>query len=117
MPDDEDQKALATIILSMADDQLIHVHGKVNAKQAWDSLQEMYTQPMACSLIVLTRKMYQTVMQPGDSVTGHLNALAECFQQLERRGKTLSEEDRVYVILSSLLEEFNKLITLQLGCP
>lgn len=64
---------------------------------------------MVRSLIILTQKMYQRVIQPADSVRHHLNeCLAECFQQL--RGKTLLQEDKVFIVLSFLSDNFNVLL-------
>lgn len=40
----------------------------------------------------------------------HTNALAECFQQLQLRGKTVPDKDFVY-ILSSLTEDYDFLLT------
>lgn len=80
--DVKDEKTLAAIILSVTDDQLIHVHGKVNAKQAWHSLEEVYVQCTAGLLTALNHKMYHMVMWPGDSVRGHLSVLAEAHPAL-----------------------------------
>ena len=98
-------------MLSVADDQLIHVAGKQKAKAAWDSLSEVYVQKTAGSLIAITRWLYRTVMHPGESIRRHVNKLTECFQMLEQRGKTVLEEDKVFIILSYLSEDYNMLIT------
>ena len=105
-----DERALAIIVLSVADDQLVHVAGKQKAKAAWDSLSEVYAQKTAGSLIAITRQLYRTVIHPGESVRRHINKLTECFQMLEQRGKMTLEEDRVFILLSSLSEEYNMLI-------
>ena len=63
-----DERALATIVLSVSASQLVHVAGKLSAKAAWDSLKDVYVQKSAGSLISLMRQLYQTVMMPGSSV-------------------------------------------------
>lgn len=107
----KDQTVVATIILSVADDQLVHISGKTKAKDVWDSLRAVYIQQKAGSLIAITQWMYRIVMWPGESVRAHLNTLAEFFQLLEHCGKTVPEEDKVYIILSSLSEEYSMLVT------
>lgn len=79
------QKALVTIILSMADDQLVHVSGKAKAEDAWNSLNVVYVQQTAGSLITTTHTMYRTIMHSGESVRAHLNALSICIQLLEQQ--------------------------------
>ncbi|KAL8221083.1 UNVERIFIED_CONTAM: hypothetical protein K2H54_058578 [Gekko kuhli] len=51
----KDEKALATIILSVADYQLVRVTHKDKAKEAWNSLKSVYVQQTAGSLISLMR--------------------------------------------------------------
>lgn len=105
------QKALATIILSVANDLLVHIMGKAKVQDAWDNLKAVYVQETAGSLISLTRQLYRTVRQPDQSVRSHLNSLATCFQLLAQRGKLIWELDQVCIILSSLSERFDSLIT------
>nr|XP_056702653.1 basic salivary proline-rich protein 1-like [Euleptes europaea] len=57
----KDEKALATIVLSVADDQLVHVSGTLKAKAAWDPLSQVYVQKTAGSLIAITRHILSSV--------------------------------------------------------
>ena len=106
-----DERALAMIVLSVSDGQMVHVAGKPSAKAAWDSLKDVYVQKSAGSLIALMRQLYRTVMMPGSLVRAHLGSLNECFQQLEQRERYFGEEDKVLLILSSLSEDYNVLVT------
>ncbi|XP_060110753.1 vomeronasal type-2 receptor 26-like [Heteronotia binoei] len=106
----KDEKAMANIILSVGDSQWNHLSVKNMAKAAWDCLKAVYVQSIADSLIAIIRRFYRTVMKPGESVRAHLNALAQCCHELKQRGKTVSDEDKVNLILSSLSVEYNMLV-------
>lgn len=84
------------------------------AQAPWDDLQAICAGVSSGSLIALTGRMYCLGMRLGDSMQGHINALKKCFQQLEQRKKATEETDKVYkvyILHSSLSEDYNTLIT------
>lgn len=71
-----DQKALAHIILSLSDSQLVFVRSQQSAKGAWDSLKAVYAKESAGTLIALMRRFCELQMVPGGSVQEHFNGVA-----------------------------------------
>lgn len=72
-------------------------------------LADVCLQGSAGTLIALSRRMYKTKVAPGQSVHSHVDALCDCFRQMELRGKkTLN---RIFLLLSSLLPQYKPVIT------
>lgn len=61
--------------------------------------------------MALIRRLYSLKLKPGGSVQQHINDIVECCQQLMDRGKEIADEDRAFLLLSSLTAEFNILLS------
>ncbi|XP_062991197.1 proton channel OTOP1 [Elgaria multicarinata webbii] len=113
-PDEGEQrsieKALASIILCLEDNQLVHVRGLVSAQECWRNLREIYVRDSAVSKVTLTRKLYRAQLQPNSSVSEHLNMMRQLFADLEERGMIFTECHKVYVVLSSLDDSWDSLV-------
>lgn len=107
---EKDEKALATIILGVDDSQLVYVADKVTASEAWNALKAVHVRETAGSLITLTRRLYRCRKKPGDSLVNHLKFLTGCFQELALRGRPVGEEDKVFIVLSSLDDSYDMLV-------
>ena len=59
----------------------------------------------------LTRKLYRCRLQPGKSVSEHLQKMKELFNELEQRDMQFPENHKVYVMLRSLAEDYDVLVT------
>ncbi|KAG8147954.1 hypothetical protein E2320_001412 [Naja naja] len=113
--DDGDQrkneKALASIILALEDSQLIHVRGLQSAKECWVALHSVYVRETVGSKVLLTRRLYKAQLKPGECMSTHLQNMRRTFLELEERGMTFTEANKVYVVLSSLDSSWNVLVT------
>ncbi|CAI5799279.1 Retrovirus-related Pol polyprotein from transposon TNT 1-94 [Podarcis lilfordi] len=107
---EKDEKALATIILEVDDSQLVYVADKVTASEAWNALKAVHVREAAGLLITLTRRMYWCRIKLGDSLVNHLKFLTGCFQELALRGRPVEEEDKVFIVLSSLDDSYDMLV-------
>ena len=106
----EHEKALSTLILSIEDDQLIHIQGLTTAKAVWHRLRNIYIRETAGTKTSLTRRIYKCKMQPGESVSKHLQVMKGLFNELELMNVHFTEQHKVFVILSSLPSQFDVLI-------
>ncbi|CAI5799370.1 Hypothetical predicted protein [Podarcis lilfordi] len=107
---EKDEKALAMIILGVDDSQLVYVADKVTASEAWNALKAVHVRETAGSLKTLTRRLYRCRKKPGDSLVNHLKFLTGCFQELALRGRPVGEEDKVFIVLSSLDDSYDMLV-------
>jgi transposase InsO family protein len=107
----KDRKAKAIICLSLEDNQLMIVKSASSAKEAWDKLERHYERKGLANKLFLRRKLFTTQMKPGDNIEKHVNQLKEIAEELEAIRSPVSEEDLVLVILGSLPEAYNSLIT------
>lgn len=106
-----DDKALATIVLSLDSTHVAHVVGAHSAKEAWDTLKQLYVRVGVGSLIFLVRRMYRCYKAPEEFMASHLARMAQFFQQLAQRGKTLMEQDKAFAVLMSFDSPYDMLIT------
>ena len=106
-----DRKAKAIICLSLADNQLMLVKTSTSARDAWIKLQKHFEQKGLANKLFLRRKLFTMQLQDGESVEQHVNSLKEIAEELESIKSSVSEEDLVLVILGSLPEAYNNLIT------
>ena len=109
--EEEHERALSTIILSLEDEELVHIQGLNTAKAVWDRLRGIYLRETAGTKISLTRRLYKCQMRSGESASKHLQTMKGLFNELQLMNVVFPEEQKVYLILSSLSSEFNMLIT------
>lgn len=105
-----EQKAFATIVLALSDSQLVYVRDHVSAASAWTALKNVHARASTGTVLALMRRLYSLKLQPGRSVQQHINSIAECCQQLSAQGKDIAEDDRAFLLLSSLSPEYNPLL-------
>ena len=103
--------ALATICLSVAANIQIYVHSAANAKKAWENLEKHFEKKSLSQKIYYRRKLYSARLEKGVSMLEHVNYLQTLSDHLEAVGDPIAEEDLVIILISSLTEEYNHLIT------
>jgi hypothetical protein len=106
----KEDKAMALIVLSLSDAQLLHVQTALTAKEAWLKLIEVHERKGLANKLYLCRKFLTITMEEGDSMIAHINKVKTLAQQLEAIGEKLREEDIVTTLLYSLPETFESLI-------
>lgn len=103
------QRALSTIVLCLEDSQLSLVRGIDSAQQCWLALRRAHVRDSVSSRITVTRQLYRLRLQPGGSVSKHLEQMTWLFIQLKEMGLEFSELHKIYIILSSLDESYDVL--------
>lgn len=106
-----DQMALALIGLNVEDNQLLYIRKTVTASEAWNKLEEIHEHDSVTNIVTLIRKMYATQMREGSDLQIHLDKILDLFQKIEAMGENISDTMRIGIILSSLLQSWNKLVT------
>ena len=106
-----ERKALATVCLSLGDEQLSLVRTATTAKEAWSKLQSHYEVNSVANKLFLRKKYFTMSMGVDDSMSEHINKMKELAGQLEAVGASITEDDQVATLLCSLPESYNSLIT------
>lgn len=104
-------KAKAFIGLMVEDNQLGHVKKAKNAKEAWNNIVEYHEKGTLSSKVYLLRKICDTKLRPSGNMEEHILEILKLVEQLEAMGESLAEHLVVAMILSSLPEKYNTLIT------
>ena len=103
--------ALSKICLSIASSLHIYVRSCKTAKEAWDNLEKRFEEKSLTRKIEYRRKLYAAKFSEGISMTEHVNNLKTIAERLEGLGDPVTEKDLVMILISSLSDTYNNLIT------
>eukprot|EP00795_Rhopilema_esculentum_P008368 gene8368-14342_t len=103
--------ALATVCLSVETSLQIYVRSAKNAKEAWDNLEQHFERKSLSQKIFYRRKLYSARMGKGAKMIDHINYIKTLSEHLEAVDDEIAEKDLVIILISSLPEEYNYLIT------
>lgn len=107
----KDNKALATICLSVDNSQMVHVKDAKNAQEAWNSLKQHYEKTSLTSRLFLRKKLMTMKMDRGGDVESHISKLILLVDQLRACGDSINDSEVVTLLLCSLPEDYDTLIT------
>ena len=108
----KENQAHAIVCLAVSDPLLIYVRTTKTAKEAWDSLSGHFEEKSLSKKIFYRRKLYSTKMRMGEcTMIDHVNKLKTIAEQLEALDDPVSDKDLVMILISSLPDEYNNLIT------
>lgn len=107
-----DEKARATIILLVEDDQLQHVRDSNTAAQAWNNLKEFYQKNTASTRVFLLRSIMRHRANDGDDIEQHVKSMTDLFQRLSAVGKEIKPDFfMAATLMGSLPSSYDNLIT------
>lgn len=107
----KDQKAYNLIVLSIANNQIIHIKSVKTAKEAWEKLKEEHQKSTLATKIRIYKKIFQTNLKKNQSVRDHVDKLLDLFDQLNELGSPLPKELAVSCVLASLNEDYSSITT------
>ncbi|KAK8588894.1 hypothetical protein V6N12_023306 [Hibiscus sabdariffa] len=105
-----DKDAIAGLHLALADEVLSSIEEEKITKEIWDHLKKLYKAKSLHNKIFLKRKLYSLRMSKSTSVTEHLNTLNTLFSQLTSLSYKIEPQERVELLLQSLLDSYDQLI-------
>ena len=107
-----DNSALSTICLSISQDLKIYVRSAKTSKEAWDSLANHFEEKTLSKKIMYRRQLYALRKENDETtMTEHINKLKTISEHLEALDDAVLEKDLVMILISSLPEDYNNLIT------
>ena len=104
-------KAFAIIALSLGDDYIHHISDLQSASQAWIKLDTLFGARTQNSKIALMISFFDLHMQDGDTIAAHVNQLRSLMVQLASIMTPISEDIAISVLLKSLPDVYDTLVT------
>ena len=97
-------KALAIIVLSV-DPSLLYLLGDPEDPVAvWKKLSDQFQKKTWANKLSLRRRLNNLRLKDGDSMSNHIKAMTEIFNELAVIGAAMEDEDKVVTLLASLPE-------------
>lgn len=106
-----DNKALTAIILSVENSQLIHVRKAKSAKEAWDNLKKYHQKSTLSSKVRILKKICKSELKKGGDVEKHILEIREALEDLESMGYEVPKDIQMYLLLGSLNEDYDNIVT------
>ena len=103
--------ALVSVCLSVCTSLQIYVRAAQSAKEAWENLQKRFEEKSLSRKIFYQRKLYSARMAKGTDMIDRINYLKTLAEHLEAVDDAALKKYLVIILISSLPEEYNCLIT------
>ena len=103
--------AMSIINLSITNDLQIYVRSAKSATEAWNNLADHFEEKTLSKIIYYRRKLYKMSMGKGMTMESYVNSLKTVSEHLEALNDPVSEKDLVMILISSLPEDYNNLVT------
>jgi hypothetical protein len=107
----KDQKAYAAIGLAIEKTQIPIIKKTKTSKDAWEALQTYHRKSSLTNKVRLLKKVCQTRLKNKEEMESHLFGMEKIFDQLADLGMDLEEVFRVAIILASLPDSYDTLVT------
>lgn len=104
-------KARVRIGLSVEDDQLIHIRSATTAKDAWKALKEYHQKATLTSKVLLLKRLCRTVLGEDGDMEAHITNFSNTVNQLIALGTDLADDLLAAMLLGSLPESYDTLVT------
>ena len=103
-------KALAIIVLSV-DPSLLYWLGDPEDPGGVEKLSDQFQEKTGANKLSLRRRLNNLKLKDGDSMSNHIKAMTEIFNELAVIGAAMEDEEKVVTLLASLPEAYNMLVT------
>lgn len=108
----QDAKALASIVLCVADHHKSLLDSCETSQQAWDALKAVYTAQSNAKRLQLLREMHNLKLQPGEALTVYCSRARGIRNQLLAAGHELAEEAVVWSVLAGLPSDYESMVNI-----
>ncbi|UYV69226.1 hypothetical protein LAZ67_6002891 [Cordylochernes scorpioides] len=104
------EKALAMIALTISPSQQIHIMDCTTAREAWDTLEQVY-EPKSRSRILQLKKQFISIrFEEQETMTNYLGRLKICSDHLREAGAEMQDQDLAYSMHAGLPESYDGII-------
>ena len=105
------RQAYGTIHLCLAKNQKYFVMREMNAKELWKKLEDKYMTKSVENRLYLKKKLFHFQYHAGISMSQHLNDYNKILADLQNLEVDISSEDKALLLLNSLPDNYDHLIT------
>ena len=109
--EDLDERAMSTIRLSMANEILSDILDEKTTKLMWKKLESLYMTKSLSNKLFMKKQLFRLMMSEGSDFMEHLNKFNMMITQLSTVGETITEVDRALLLLASLSDSYDHLVT------
>lgn len=106
----DDEKALATICLSVKPNQLNYIKNCTSSFEAWKKLGEVYRPRGPIQKVTLYKKLLNLSMADVEDMVKHVNSFTEIADKLMVIGISLQDELLSIILLSSLPQQYENFV-------
>jgi transposase InsO family protein len=106
-----DQKALATIALTVKDSQHVHISTSKTSAEAWKALENIHEGSGVPRRLNLRRKLFTAKLKENETMIAYISRVMTLVQQLEAMKAGPPDEDIVVILLGGLPESYENLVT------
>ena len=107
-----ENQALSMICLNVSQEMKIYVRSAKTSKEAWDLLANHFEEKTLSKKIMYRRQLYNEKASESNAVMAdHINKIKTIAEHLEALDDPVSEKDLVMILLSSIPNDYNNLIT------
>lgn len=105
-----DEKALATIMLSVKSSQLNYIKNCLTSNDAWEKLKEVYKPNGPLQKVCLYKKLLNLNMKDYKNMADYLNTFSDITEKLADVGIQIQDELTVIILLSSLPIDYENFV-------
>ena len=107
---DSKMRHVSTIRMCLADEVMYHVRHEESSIAIWLKLESQYMSKSLTNKLLLKKK-YGLKMAEGSALDEHINLFNQIIRDLNRVDVKFKEEDMALILLNSILESYDNLVT------
>ncbi|UYV72199.1 hypothetical protein LAZ67_9002155 [Cordylochernes scorpioides] len=104
------EKALATIALSISTEQQIHVIDCKTASEAWTTLEQIFEPKSRARILQLKKQFVNIKFIEEENMINYLSRFKTCSDHLREAGCEVKDEDLAYSMLAGLPDSYHGII-------
>lgn len=108
---DDNGKAKDLMGLAISDGDIAHIQYCVTGKEAWETLRNLYREASLSGRVRVLKRIFRMKLEHGGSMRDHVNNLMGALEELAGMEKPMDDDMAVSVLLASLGEEYDSLVT------
>ena len=108
---DSETRDESTIRMCLAGDVMYHVMDEESPAAIWLKLESRYMSKSLTNKLLLKKKLYGVKMAKGSTLDQHINMCNQIISDLNQIEVKFEEEDIALILLNSLLEFYDNLVT------
>ncbi|CAJ2663689.1 unnamed protein product [Trifolium pratense] len=105
------EKAAGLIRLCVSDEVMHHILDLTTPKEVWDKLESQYMEKSLMNKLYAKKRLYSLKMEEGSNLQQHVNVFQNILTDLTRLGVQMDDEDKAIILLCSLPESYDHLVT------